>query len=300
MEKISLKIYRRIVKALNKTILTKSKWIMNLNYNLRKKLKPEFIITKEGHKIFLDEGDGLHLSIYNDFDGESFEMETVKKIVKEGDIVIDLGANIGVYTLLLAKLVGDKGKVYAFEPSPESFMLLKKNIKENSYKNIIPVQKAVSNKSGKAKLYLTKNNPGNNHLKNSDPANDKSVEVEVTTLDEYVKDFDKKINFIKMDVEGFEGYIIQGGMNLFTDQEVKLTTEVHPELSELSGFGQENYLNILKKLNFNLYFIDEEKNVLTPMGIKELVNLNFTKDLLYTKLFFHEFINSLHNLSNSN
>ncbi len=57
-------IYNRIVKMLNTTVLTKSKGIMKLNTFIRAYLKPDFIITKEGHKLFLDENDSLHLSIY--------------------------------------------------------------------------------------------------------------------------------------------------------------------------------------------------------------------------------------------
>ena len=66
----------------------------------------------------------------------------VKRIVRNGDIVVDIGAHIGYYTLIFARLVGPKGKVFAFEPEPNNFNLLIKNIKINGYKNIIPVQKA--------------------------------------------------------------------------------------------------------------------------------------------------------------
>lgn len=77
-----------------------------------------------------------------------------KKIVKEGDVVIDLGANIGYFALLAAKLVGPTGKVFAFEPEPQNFSYLKKNVELNNYTNVMIEQKAVSNYNRRTKLFI--------------------------------------------------------------------------------------------------------------------------------------------------
>ena len=80
----------------------------------------------------------------------------IKQEVKEGNNVIDIGANIGYFTLLFAKLVGPNGKVFAFEPDPTNFSILKKNIEENNYDNVILSQKAISDKTETTKLFLCK------------------------------------------------------------------------------------------------------------------------------------------------
>ena len=102
--------------------------------------------------MFIETADGLDFLIKPTH--EQFETEVFKKEIEKGDTVLDLGSHIGYYTLIAAELVGEKGKVFAFEPEPTNFVLLKKNIKINNYQNVIPVQKAVSNKNGKGRLYL--------------------------------------------------------------------------------------------------------------------------------------------------
>lgn len=113
---------------------------------LLKQLKSNFAVV-QGHKMFLDSKDSLGLSLKGVH--EEFETELVKRMIKRGDVVLDIGANIGYYTLIFAKIVGEDGKVFAFEPDPTNFALLKRNVEINGYKNILLVQKAVSNKSGK-------------------------------------------------------------------------------------------------------------------------------------------------------
>ena len=70
--------------------------------------------------------------------------------------VVDIGANYGSYTLIASKLVGNDGRVYAFEPEPGNYDILVKNIEMNGYTNVTPIRKAVSNKQGKVRLYVDK------------------------------------------------------------------------------------------------------------------------------------------------
>ncbi len=82
-----------------------------------------------GHRMFLDRFDSLSLSVVGRH--EQCITELVQQIIKPGDIVLDIGANIGYYTLIFARCVGPTGHVYAFEPDPGSFALLQKNVQIN-------------------------------------------------------------------------------------------------------------------------------------------------------------------------
>ena len=89
------------------------------------------VAVVHGHKMFLDPKDSLRLSIFGVY--EPFETDLVQHEVGEGDVVLDIGANIGYYTLIFARIVGEGGKVFAFEPDPDNFALLKKNVEASGY-----------------------------------------------------------------------------------------------------------------------------------------------------------------------
>ncbi|GAI35578.1 unnamed protein product, partial [marine sediment metagenome] len=128
------------------------------------------------------------------------------EIVKEGDTVIDIGANIGYFTVLLASLVGPKGKVYAFEPDPRNFHLLQRTVERNGWTHVIVEQKAVSNIDGEFLLYQTQSCAANTltpgeHLS--------EVKVRVVALDDFLSD-EHHVTFVKMDMDGSEPLAIQG------------------------------------------------------------------------------------------
>ena len=180
-----------------------------LNKKLIQYIKSD-TVQMNGHTFYLDSVDSLRLSTRGEY--ESFITELFAKEVKDGDIVVDIGANIGCHTLALAKLVGEKGKVYAFEPHPETFALLKKNIEENKYTNVIAEQKAISDKPGVIKLYLAKKNRTTTHsIVKNQYTQDSFFEVEAVALDDYFKQRNESIvNFIKLDVEGAEHHTMLG------------------------------------------------------------------------------------------
>jgi len=209
--------------------------------------------TVSGHQMFLDEKDslGLSTSIY-----ESHEMEVVKREVHPGDVVLDIGANIGYYTLMFAKLVGNEGKVFAFEPEPENFSLLKKNVEINGYQNVILIPKAISNKNDLIQLYLCESNKGMHRIYNSVCCNS-SIEIESIRADDYFNS-SHQINFIKIDIEGAEYAAIQGMQNILTqNQNIKIMTEFSPLALFEYGIDPRDYINTLLKYDFTLFSIGE-------------------------------------------
>jgi len=201
MRKIMLSIYKKAVKILSGHGIGNFYPIKVIHSFVISYLKSNFAEV-QGHKMFLDSKDSLCLSINGVY--EPFETELVKKEIKKGDVVLDLGANIGYYTLIFGKLVGKRGKVFAFEPDPTNFSLLKKNVEMNGYKNVELVQKAVSNKTGKIKLYLCEDNKGDHRIYNSHDGR-QSIEIEAIRLDDYFKNYNGAVDFIKMDIQGAEG-----------------------------------------------------------------------------------------------
>lgn len=233
--------------------------------------KSDFAIV-QGNKMFLDEGDSLDLSIRGIY-GE-LDTKIVKNEIKSGDIVIDVGANIGYYTLIFAKLVGDKGKVIAFEPEPKNFEILKKNIEINNLTNVVVEQKIISNINGKRKLFLADTGIVGHHtnpLKNST----NFIEIDSTTLDDYLaKDsLSDKINFIKIDVEGGELQVLEGSKKILEkNKDLKIFTEFNRENIKEYDSSPEKMLNLMVKNNFQFYVPNYKKNKLSLTNEEILLN----------------------------
>jgi len=233
-------------------------------------LKSDFVEIS-GHKIFLDSKDSLFLSIDGNYD--SYETEIAHQQIKKGNIVLDIGANIGFYTLIFAKLVGDKGKVIAFEPEPSNFGILKKNVETNGYKNVILVPKAVSDKNGEIKLYLSSFSNAIPRIHKSDFC-DRSIEIESVRLDDYLKtiNFQERIDFIKIDVEGAEVKVLEGMRSTIQkNNNVKILVEFAPVSIKESGYAPEKLLEMLKGNGFNLQSINSKARKLEPVNTKQLL-----------------------------
>jgi len=234
-----------------------------------KRSKSNFVIVL-GHKMYLDSKDPLLLSINGIY--EKFETMLMCKEIKRGNVVLDIGANIGYYTLIFAKLVGKNGKVYAFEPEPTNFSLLKKNVEINGYENVELVQKAVSNKNGKIKLYLDKENTADHRIYNSHDSR-KFIEIESIKLDNYFKDH-RKIDFIKMDVQGAECGVFQGMSQLLkNNKSMKIISEFWPIGLKRFGIKPSEYLKQLITKGFKIFEIDEQKKKVVQKTPIQLLNL---------------------------
>lgn len=237
-------------------------------YFLHRYLHPD-VVQVENHQIFLDPKDSLYLSINPAWD--KHVVEFVKKEVKKEDTVLDIGANIGYFTLLFARLVGEHGKVFAFEPHPVNFGLLKKNICINNYSNVILNQKAATNKTGVVELFLHRKSHGGHSLYKGRYTNT-STKVEAIRLDDYFKNYDGKIDFIKMDIEGSEGEAFLGMLSLLKKNDhIKIVTEFAPFMLRASSVQPEEYLRLLVEQGFKLFAINEQTAVAEPITIDELI-----------------------------
>ncbi len=140
---------------------------------------------------------------------EENETHWFTKFVDVGDTVIDVGANVGYYTILASRLVGERGRVYAFEPDPTSFALLEQNVRVNGARNVVLEQKALSNENGTLQLYLAEKNKGDHRIYQTEEDRP-SVDVETVRLDDYLADVGGTVDFVKIDTQGAEAVIIAG------------------------------------------------------------------------------------------
>jgi FkbM family methyltransferase len=155
------------------------------------------------------------------------EIELLKKLIKPGDHVLDIGANIGFYAELLSEMVGEKGRIYCFEPENQNFKHLQRNT--TKLKNVVLFKNAVSNKKETIRIYTSK-------LLNVDhrtyPVSnyDTVEEIDAVCIDDLLQSGTiAKVNFIKIDIQGFELTAFKGMTKLLADNNhIKIITEYWP------------------------------------------------------------------------
>lgn len=238
------------------------------------------------HKMFLDPKHRYFTDVL--FYGgihEPLETELIAQEIKNGDVVLDIGANIGYYTLKFADIVGEEGRVFAFEPDPNNFSYLKKNVNFNWYKNTNLIQKAVTNKSGKGKLHLSKKNLGDHRIYNSQDRR-KVIEIDTIRLDDYFQHSNHRVDFIKLDAQGAELLIAEGMETLLRkNRKLKILTEYWPIGIKRSGRDPEDYLKLLINHGFQMYNINSLTNKIEPFNMAEILKVYTVKIGNFTDLF---------------
>lgn len=273
--KVFLNTYLKIIKKISKGKGYGKKYRMIKSFI--EKIESSLVTDSAqvwGGKMFLHPNDAFRLSIYGIHSKIDFEI--FKKYVKKGDSVMDIGANIGYFTLMLAKLVGPTGKVFAFEPDPRNISLLKKNIETNNYKNIVVIPKAVSNVNQKCTLFTSQTTFGQNRI--YEPKKTKNqeyipIESEVIFLDDYFKTNEeiKNISFVKIDVEGAEKYVLEGMKNILDlNKNIKIFSEIDLDFLDDAGSNYTEMIEFLERKGFSIFLVNEINNEIIKVDIKLL------------------------------
>ena len=286
--KILFNLYQTGKNLLSGRGLTKYSFIRKVKHYSLSNLQTDYAEVF-GNKLFLSKK-GLALSISHYGTYEELESKIMEEKIEMGNIVVDVGANIGLHTLNMARIVGNTGQVFAFEPDPSNFEILKKNVKINNYRNIILEQKAVGDKHGRTTLYQS-DHPGKHRIFPQTEQAKGQVQVELTNLDNYF-DFDMidKINFIKIDVEGLEFSVLKGMKNILKNsKKIKILFEFMPENTMEVGFTPIELLNYLTSNDFKLYCIDDKtKKLLYVSNNEEIVKLCSTTNNTISRNLFCE------------
>ncbi len=240
-----MKIYRN--KTLRKVIIPLLKKL-NLG-DIR--IKHHFTGTKFKLDAFTHKGYWYHGK-----NREKVQMELFAAVIKEGDVVFELGAHIGYISLYFSKLAGSSGKLFVFEPGANNLVYTRENLSNSRIKNIELVEKAVSDSTGVATFYLENITGQSNSLVKDYRVTKKiqskafvevqknAVQVETIRLDDFVRDRNiNKIDFVKIDIEGAEYLAIQGMSNILDNQRPTMMIEVTENHEALFKFlNQKNYI----------------------------------------------------------
>ncbi|MDO8472342.1 MAG: FkbM family methyltransferase, partial [Dehalococcoidia bacterium] len=204
------------------------------------------------------------------------EIGFVRQVLQRGARVIDVGANYGVYTLLMAKAVGDQGQVWAFEPATSTVRCLQDSVSLNRFKNVTVIHAALSDRMGKAHLRLDRNSELNSLISKEGAL---SEEVRLTTLDCSMSEFElKKIEFLKLDAEGEEKNILTGGRELLLAESPLIMFELKHGNAVNVGL-----ISRFAELGYSTYRLIPGLNLLAPFGHDDspdpfLLNLFCCKD----------------------
>ena len=246
--------------------LAKIPGIRTLTDVAAKKLIPTSITLPYG-TLFLNPEDAvvsgaLALGVY-----ETYQTELFAESIQPGMTVIDIGANIGLYTVIAGNRSGPMGRVFAFEPEPHNMDYLKKNIEANTLSaTVTAVADALSNHDGQSLLHLHRTNKGRHSLVDYQDTND-TITVRTTTLDAFLHTHStERVAVIKIDVEGAEGFVLDGMQQTLRTHHPVLFFEFFPLALRASGHDPHAVLSTLADLGYTLYEIDETKKRTVPIA----------------------------------
>ncbi|MFI5120040.1 MAG: FkbM family methyltransferase [Thermoanaerobaculia bacterium] len=289
------RVFSRIVAALSRAGVARVPGVRQAYALLHRLVFPggERRIDVNGMPIWVDTRDRVIAThLLGDEVWEPLETAAFLAHAREGMCVFDVGANIGYYTLLAARAVGPSGRVYAFEPEPHNFGLLTRNVAENRFTNVRPVNAAVSNKAGVVRLHLDDANFGAHSFEAGSvrTSSGRSVEAETVRLDDFAEEAaacDAGI-LVKVDVQGAEALVVEGGRRLLALPKVTAFMELWPEALARSQADAARLLADLEGLGFRFEDVEApeaERRPLRPADILETCRRRTQPwmDLLLTK-----------------
>ncbi|HEY9613465.1 FkbM family methyltransferase [Allocoleopsis sp.] len=229
----------------------------------------ELLVTVEGDVKLCVKNDLSNLTTYVLLEqGDWFEPELafIRKLIIPGMHILDIGANHGVYTLAMAKLLQGQGQVTAYEPASSVVSLLQKSVAANALTTVQIVNAGLSNREGKATLFLAANSELNSCQQSS--SHQLQETIQLLTLDgELVKRGWQTIDFIKLDAGGEESKILAGGQRFLTDHTPLV-------MFEFASGNQSNLLliQLFQKLGYDIYCLVPAIGCLAPVDVSQPIS----------------------------
>lgn len=197
------------------------------------------------------------------------EFQAIPRLMRPGDVAFDIGANVGFYTVLLSRLCGPAGHVWAFEPVPETYWRLRETLALNRCENVTSVQSAICDKSGSARMNLFESQFAEWNTLGSPPARPvngkhvsprESVEVPAQTLDRFCEaERIQRISFLKVDVEGYELSVFRGAERLLKEHRIDyICFEISKEPLKGAGVQSREVFEALESHGYLSYRFDRK------------------------------------------
>ncbi len=189
---------------------------------------------------------------------EDFTADLLLSLSRDAALFIDVGAHYGFYTLAFGTAHPDR-KILAFEPAPENFDVLTRNIELNRLQNVDAYNLAVLNQNGRKNFNVASHSSHSSFYLHHLSDTIRTVEVQVVSLDDFLKDVPSGSIVVKIDAEGSELEILNGMASLLQKKEdIRLVIEFNPNSSRAAGHDPGALLHEIHQFGFDLYFIDDE------------------------------------------
>lgn len=207
------------------------------------------------------------------------ERELLRKILFQGAVVADVGANIGIYTQFLSGCVGPTGLVHSFEPSSDNFRRL--SAAARGLRNVRLTQAVVGERSGECKLYVSDKLNVDHRAYKADGDSRRAIPTDMVALDDYFKP-SQHVDLIKMDIQGYELHALRGAQRVLQENpDINLLLEFWPAGLEQAGVGWEGLVELLQSLNMDLTLVKSR-------GLVSFDAHDVRKDISwYVNLFAH-------------
>ncbi len=185
------------------------------------------------------------------------EMQVIPRILKNPQVIIDVGANYGTYSFFFSRLY-PHAKIFAFEPATSSYNILRKIIKSFHLDNVVPIKKGLGSKEEKKQIVMPMQYTILAYVSDGKTPNkqDKTEDIEITTIDNFCKKNNiKNIDFIKCDVEGFELNVLKGAEKSLRKFKPIVFVEIEERHTKKYGINPEEMLRFFKKIGYGSYLV---------------------------------------------
>lgn len=233
------------------------------------------LVKLQGFEMYVMTTDYIGQAILGSGDYEPHVTSVVVNTLKTGDVFLDLGANLGYYSLLAANLVGNSGKVIAIEPGPQNLQLLYASILRNNFSNITVYPFAASDDLQIIKLLTIGSNAG--VVTPLSPHKTFHLLAQAIMLDSLLQG-EQRIDLVKIDVEAHEPFALRGMDELIRKHRPAIITEFHPYIMEANNhIDPENYLKQIEAYGYRLSIIDLSGQIID--GPDSSFVMSFWRDL---------------------
>ncbi|KKM47637.1 hypothetical protein LCGC14_1558400 [marine sediment metagenome] len=272
------KIFRWISDRLRGLGISRIPLVMRLHNFLYRTLIPNWDLSRQvkvlNYEMIVDlkdTGDLPHALISKGI-YDPLMTKVLQDVVRPGMAVVDVGANIGYFSLILAEAATQEGLVYAIEPEARNYNLLLRNLSLNGYlTSIQPIQVAISNETLTGTLVVNDKYHGSHFLLNQslDPVDKRLTTTRIVSLDHLFENCE--IHFVKVDVQGAEMDVLEGMETLLDYEDIGIIWQYIPDCLVKFGRDPKDFLDKLASHRFRFWDVNEKKKKVVPTDVETLL-----------------------------